>query len=307
VKIYVLPTSERARPSHQNLIYPAHNSDFGVEQDFLNYLNTNRSMLVASDDKADYHYLPVFWTRWHLNHDYGRSGISDLQAIVDNAIIDDKKTFTVCQYDDGPSVNIGRATIFLSSRKTAQGKDIPLLCNRHSKPWFVKKKYLASFAGRISTHPIRSTMLQALSGRPDVCLRDCELPTKKFVQQLCESRAALAPRGYGGSSFRFFEAMQLGVPPILFGEMDTRPFKNYIPWEEVSFYAKDERELVNTVNLMDTYDLDRMGKRASEIYHRDLTYQRWCRLVIKELETINHASKTDGFQATHSNISPAKA
>jgi len=227
----------------------------------------------------------VYWTRWHLNHNYGAEGVEELQRYVDAAIIDDARTFTVCQYDDGPLVNVGRAIQFLASRKTDQGIDIPLLCKSHWKPWFKPRKtYRASFVGRLGTHPIRQEMAAALEGRSDVSIRDGDIGTRAYVKMVLRSYLALAPRGYGGSSFRLFEAMQLGVAPILIGDIDTRPFKRFLPWDDVSFYVEDVKELSEALARKTDNELLAMGERASTLYKEHLTYQKWCPYVIKELQ-----------------------
>ena len=285
MKIHILNIDKRTQPNKQGFSYPRHNKDYGVEQDFLDYLLSNKSLIASRPEDADWHYLPVYWTRWHLNHNYGAEGVEDLQRHVDAAIIDDARTFTVCQYDDGPLVNIGRTVQFLASRKTEHGVDIPLLCKSHRKPWFKEKKvYRASFLGRLSTHPIRQEMASALEQRSDVLIRDRGIGTRAYVKMVLQSYLALAPRGYGGSSFRLFEAMQLGVPPVLIGDIDTRPFKEFLPWGDVSFYVDDVKELSELLDNKTDDELLAMGERAAALYNNHLTYQNWCQYVLKELQ-----------------------
>lgn len=285
MKIHVLNIDKRVKPRQQGFAYPHHNKDFGVEQDFLEFLMENTSLLAASPYEADWHYLPVYWTRWHLNHDYGKEGLEELQGYVDNAMIDDAKTFTVCQYDDGPLANVGRAVRFLASRKTKQGIDIPLLCNHHRRPWFTpKKRYRASFIGRLGTHALRNEMAAVLQNRQDVLIYDGNVGTRAFVKAMMQSYLALAPRGYGGSSFRFFEAMQLGVAPVLIGDIDTRPFQRFLPWGEASIYVENANDLVAAIDAKSYPDLLRMGERAATLFHRHLSYRAWCPYVLKELQ-----------------------
>lgn len=285
MKIFILGINEVVRPVRQAFAYPRHNKDFGVEQDFFKYLMSNRSLLVSRPEDADWHYLPVFWTRWHLNHNYGAEGIEDLQRHIDAAIIDDARTFSICQYGDGPLVNLGRTVQFLASRKTELGVDIPLLCNQHRRPWFKPtKRYLASFVGRLDTHPIRREMAATFQERTDVSIVDGDLGTRAFVKRVLQSYLALAPRGYGGSSFRFFEAMQLGVVPLLIGDIDTRPFRRFLPWEDASIYVKDVAQLSSVLNGLSKNELIEMGKRAAVMFRDHLTYQNWCPYVIRELQ-----------------------
>ena len=285
MKIFVLDINKMVQPCRQEFEYPRHNKDFGVEQDFLEFIKKNSSVIVSSPNEADWHYLPVFWTRWHLNHNYASEGLEELQRYVYDAIIDDARTFTVCQYDDGPLVDIGRTVQFLASRKTEHGNDIPLICNQHRVPFFKPKKlYRSSFVGRLGTHTIRNDMASALKGRSDVLIRDGDIGTSAFVRMVLQSYLALAPRGYGGSSFRLFEAMQLGVAPILIGDIDTRPFKRFLPWGGASIYVRSVDELIEVLDKNSDKELLEMGERAAALYIDHLTYQKWCPYVLKELQ-----------------------
>jgi hypothetical protein len=288
MKIFILKVSEAAMPRQQRFVYPRHNRDFGVEQDFMEFLLRNPDVVTSDSARADWHYLPVFWTRWHLNHEYGKSGLEVLQACVDNALLDDRRTFTVCQYDDGPLVKLGGSKVFLSSRKTAEGLDAPLLCERHRRPWITpRKRYLASFVGRLQTHNSRIEMAAALTGRADILIQDGGGSSRRFVKTVLRSHAALAPRGYGGSSFRFYEAMELGVAPILIGDVDTRPFKQDLPWSDASLYVSDARELGRILDAYTLAEWDRMGRAAAELFERALTYQKWCPFVLQELKRLS--------------------
>ncbi|MEW6065208.1 hypothetical protein P378_10765 [Desulforamulus profundi] len=287
MKIYILPVPKKLQPAAQVFKYPRHNKDYGVEQDFYHYLLINRDLTVENPRLADWHYLPVFWTRWHLNHLYGKICLAELQQEMDQAILDDAKTFTICQYDDGPLVNPGRASVFLASRKSEEGIDIPLLCSPHQAPPVKpQKRYLASFVGRLATHGIRQQMAQVLKDREDVFVFDGNLGSGFFVEKLQESYIGLCPRGYGGSSFRFFETMQLGAVPFLIGDLDTRPFKRFIDWDGMSLYTNSVADLHAILDSMKPAELVEMGEWAGSFWENELTYQRWCKYVLKELVSL---------------------
>jgi len=287
MKIYILPVQKKFQPKKSPFNYPPHGKDHLVEQDFYKYLFKNREMITQNPAEADWHYLPVYWTRWHVIHDYAKTGLAELQQEVGKSILDDSKTFTICQYDDGPVVNFGKTTIFLASRKTEEGIDIPLLCSPRRKPFFrPSKKYLASFVGRLSTHPIRQEMAEASRSREDIYIFDGGKGSKFFVQQTLRSYISLCPRGYGGSSFRFFEVMQLGVVPFLIGHIDTRPFKKFINWDEVSLFSSSVDNLNDMLNSLNRSELLEMGNRAAKLYKEKLAYQKWCPYVIRELKEL---------------------
>ncbi len=284
MKIYVLKVDKKFRPTSQPFLYPVHNKDYGVEQDFYNYLIKRNEIVVDTPDKANWHYLPIYWTRWHLNHEYGKAGLAELQREVDRIVIDGKRTFTVCQYDDGPIVKLSKARIFLSSRKNKQGEDIPLLSSSHKLPLIKpRKKYLASFVGRIATHSIRSEMQRNLAKTEGVYIVDGDLGESAYVKVLLQSYVALCPRGYGGSSFRFYEAMQLGIVPFLIGDVDTRPFKKEIDWDRFSFYGSSPKNVMNSIKKRSTQQLIDMGKEARKVWGR-IGYGKWCKYLLEELE-----------------------
>ena len=285
MKIFTLPVDSRLQPASSPMIYPPHGRDHGIEQDFLLFLKNNPGFLTTDPRTADFHYLPVYWTRWHLWHDYAKNGLEELTKLVNVAMVDAKKTFTVCQYDDGPVINLENTIQFLASRKTETGIDVPLLCVPHRLPWLKpKKKLKASFIGRLSTHEIRGQMADQLKKRSDVFISDGSNGTRHFVKHTLQSYVSLSPRGYGGSSFRFFEAMQLGIVPYLIGEPDTRPFKRFISWDTMSLYSREASDLNSTLDGITNDELLRLGEKAKRFWHSHFIDHKWCHFMIRELE-----------------------
>lgn len=297
MKIFILNTPALLQPAHQIFNYPAHNKDYGIEQDFLIWLKKQNNLLTNDPSKADWHYLPVYWTRWHINHEFGvdKVSLNQLQDEVANILIDDKKTFTITQFDGGTLLKLGKATIFTAARTVNAGIDIPILCSPHKKPPMpVKKRYLASFNGSFTTYPIREELKTAFVNDEEV-LVEGNLPTrfykrwfwaKSYNINTMASYIALSPRGTSCNSFRFFEAMQLGTPPCLIGDTDVRPFKNFIPWDDISYYAADVNQLKYLLKNLDKEEALRKGKLAYQYWKNELYYQKWCKYVIKELESI---------------------
>ena len=282
IKIYVLDIDEKFRLDSAPFCYPAHNTDNGVEQDFWEFIKTS-VQVVDDPDKADWHYLPVFWTRWHLNHDYGRTGVEELAEVCSRAVIDHTKTFTVCQYDDGPLVDLGEAKVFLSSRKAEQGGDIPLLSDEHKSFIKAKRNYLASFVGRLDTNSVRQQIYDKYKDDNRFFVKDQRDNVKYFESVMNRSYMALCPRGYGGSSFRFYEAMQMGVVPVLIGDIDTRPFKDMIAWDSCSYYAEDIAQLDEILQSITCRELFHKGIKARQIWKDCLSYGNWCKFILSVL------------------------
>jgi len=248
-------------------------------------LGLNSQLLTDNSALADWHYLPVFWTRWNVNHNYAKERLKELESILKTGILDPMKTFTVCQYDDGPIVKIRGMRVFLASRKSNTGEDIPLLSSKHKLPIFSpRKEYLASFMGRLSTHPIRQKMAEKLSGINDIYINDGDIGSNKFVNTVLSSYIVLCPRGYGGSSFRFYETMQLGVVPMLIGNIDTRPFKKYINWDDCSIFVKNPSNIPKILKKYSKEQLIMMGESAKSVWIENLSYLKWCKYVLEELQ-----------------------
>lgn len=294
MKIFILETPALLQPKKQVHQYPAHNKDYGIEQDFYLWLKKQTNLRTTDQSAANWHYLPVYWTRWHINHHFAAhgEGLAELQEEVDKIMIDDKKTFTITQFDGGTLINAGKTIVFTAARTINEGIDIPILCSPHRKPLLpVKKIYLASFNGSFDTHPVRIEMEKRFEKNPDVEIGG-GLPTrfykrwlwaKNFNLNTMASYIALCPRGTSCNSFRFFEAMQLGVAPCLIGDVDARPFKKFIPWDEMSYYAPTVDELEKRLQNLDKKEAIEKGKKAYQYWKNELYYQKWCKYVIKEL------------------------
>ena len=284
-KIYILPVNPVFQPKRACITYPCHDNGYTIEEDFLAYLDQHPELLTDNFEDGDWYYLPIFWTNWLVNHKFGEVDLCKLQDEVNRCIIDDSKTFTICRYSDGPKVQIGKMIQFLCSRKTRVGIDIPHVCAPHKLPSILpEKKYLASFAGNIGTHKIRIRMAENFKNSQDILFVSRSGDEHYFVQTILESYVALSPRGYGGSSFRFYEAMQLGIVPFLIGDIDHRPFKKFIDWNKISFYASDEVGLEEILRKIDKQQAIEMGITAQKVWKEELNYQKWCKYVLKELK-----------------------
>lgn len=285
MKIHILPVPNNLQPIKQKRKFPVHNEDYGIEQDFLAFLKQNEKVKIVGADIAEWHYLPIFWTRWAVNSGLKEENLNDLKKHINNIVIDRKKTFTICQHKDAPFIPLREIKTFLASRSGVQGIDVPLLSSPHTPPGKKpSKKYLASFVGNMKSHPIREELFHILENRSNVLLLSGNKGEGFFIEKTLQSYSTLCPRGMGGSSFRFYESLQLGVVPIMIGDVDTRPFKKYIDWDKVSFYVKTPLEASKLVDKLDKKLLLKMGESAAKLWEKELTYQKWCKYVLLDME-----------------------
>lgn len=282
-KVFVIDVPQWLQPDRSALVYPQGSVDWGIEQDAWTFFTRHFARRVYNAGDADFLYLGVFWTRYHLNNDYGSRGLYELQGAVDSLGPLSEKVFTVCQYDDGPLADLGSAKIFLGSRKTKEGLDAPLLAHPCPSPSNVRgKAYWASFVGRFDTHPVREASLGALTSDDRCFVRDGVFTQRDYRAILGKSWIGLAPRGYGGSSFRFLEAVHAGAVPWLIGDIDTRPFKDSIGWEKYSFYSATPEEFAVDFPLVTMRDVIARQSNLADL-QATLRFGQWQRYLLRDL------------------------
>lgn len=286
MKIYILPVPEWLQPETQGFIWPPGCEDYGVEQDWHRWLS--RTILVTDNPhEAAWHYLPIYWNRWFLTND-DRSGRGRFNDDIQAAILERERTFVVAEYDPlglQPDVDLSGLTIFTANRMADNGTiDIPLLLHEHELPFPGPKRLLASFVGHLDTHPIRREMEDALRGQHTCYVTNEPHGIDDFVRVIQESYVALAPRGDGAQSFRFYEAMQAGVVPLYLSDIDARPFQSWIDWDSMSFFLDNVTALPSFLATLDRQELLQMGRLAQRTWYQHLRYGAWCPYLLRELE-----------------------
>jgi hypothetical protein len=127
--------------------------------------------------------------------------------------------------------------------------------------------------------PFRSRLLAALSGRTQVSWLELtsgffhgpilsrfadnhskqllnpgqkDFMRRRYIEIMRRSRFALAPRGFGLNSFRFFESLSLGIPPILVSTDCALPFAEAVDYSQFCFCVPAEVETAATaiVNIL---------------------------------------------------------
>jgi hypothetical protein len=164
-------------------------------------------------------------------------------------------------------------------------KDVSNTFENIPRKSFNEKKILCSFVGSITTNHVlpyvRHTMINYLKNNPNFILNVPSGWTNNvdkqkqdtFIQLTANSKFALAPRGYGRSSFRFFEILQLGVIPIyIWNDIEWLPYKDDPQFDyskfcisiNISEISKLEKILLNITE--DTYN--NMINEYNKIKHK---------------------------------------
>ena len=229
------------------MVYPPFKNGMYLEEYFLEFMQTNK----LKYDKTGRLYIPAFWTNfqiegWFENNQEVRNNMQNIlnQYIIEHS--NEKGYFTIVQHDDGSFLKLPENTIVYGS---CNG-DIPLpliyednnktLENIHKKS-FHEKEILSSFVGT-NTHHLRSIMMEKLSNNKSFMINKRQYwsadVTKNdqdnFIYTTINSKFGLAPRGYGRSSFRFFEMFKLGTIPIyIWDDVEWLPYKEIIDYSKI--------------------------------------------------------------------------
>lgn len=237
-------------------------------------------MEFFSNEKApiDRFYLPISWTNCHLKCskdilDKLRTYMSSLDA--------SRRYFTVLQIDWGlhhPALNISLDNdldlIIFSAGGITRGSKIrtvpiPLLKETLSPSLKEEKIFKVSFVGSM-THPIRSELLEMYGHMYNFTKTD---NWKEIMQQ---STFSLCPRGFGATSFRLYEAIQLGSIPIYIWEEDLMlPFSDILDWHSFSMIVHRSKisTLSERVEKSDTLALSAALKKVAQQFTYEYTSQ----------------------------------
>jgi hypothetical protein len=223
-----------------------------MEEFMYEYITTN-------EIESDYVYIPVFWTNLQNHPGFSKE---KYDVVLQHALKDfppHTKFMTIVQHDDGPQLTLPKKTLVFGA---CEGSiQLPLIyedrTDRLLKTPRVQKDKLASFVGTV-THPIRQDMIRIIDGRSDITCRIQKAWTPSvpeqaadiFVNETNRSKFCLAPRGYGRSSFRFFEAMLLDTVPVYFwDDIEWLPYKDVLDYRLFSI-SIPKKEIGKTYEIL---------------------------------------------------------
>ena len=217
--------------------YPVHNISHNFEKLFLDAFRDTQEY------ESQLTYLPIQWTNYLVKNNYGKN-INSLQKFC-NQLSDDKKFFTIVQYDGGPLVNLNNCIVFSSGgmfntvlNNNLSYIPIPLITDEHVSSIKRKRKFKIGYIGR-NTHDVRQNLENILSEndlnrviniKSDGVLKK---DSRKFKKLLTQSIFSLCPRGFGPTSFRLYESLQLGSIPIYVSDEFHLPYRDFINWEKM--------------------------------------------------------------------------
>lgn len=271
--IRVLELGKQFRPATSQ-IYPPFKNGRYMEEYFYDYIIAHKDEI-----ETDMVYIPIFWTNLQ-NHPAFLKQKQNYEILLSRVFLfypQDTKYFTVVQHDDGPQLKLPKdTTIFGACTGTIplpliyEDIDNQLLNKRRNK----NKELFASFVGTL-THRVRERVVNTVQG-----IENIKLITKPhsdwtssvsssaadlFVDLTLNSRFCLAPRGYGRSSFRFFEAMLLDCIPVYFwNDIEWLPYKDILDYSKFSVSIQEE-DIGKTLEILKLISEEKYVSMLEEI------------------------------------------
>jgi len=226
------------------LNYPNFNSKPGFETYFYNYFHRKKV-------ESQYTYIPVQWTNYFVKQNYAKD-INPLKIFLENNLLPNKNYFTVVQYDGGPLLKLENCLVFnmggMFSTKlseTTESIPLPLIYEYNFSKNIKNKEYLATYLGR-PTHEIRKSLEKKLKNKKNFYIENLDSMNsnietnnlEKFENLIKSSFFFLCPRGYGPTSFRLYESIELGTVPVYISDNFILPFEDEINWTDFAVLIK---------------------------------------------------------------------
>ena len=148
-----------------------------------------------------------------------------------------------------------------------------------------------SFVGSI-THDIRPKILNELNVKDGYFLRafqwqqDVPEEQKVFFKNVLEqSRFTLCPRGYGATSYRMYEAIQVGSIPVYVSDRFVFAWEDELDWSEFCVIIPEHRisEIDSILKGYTETQVRKMQARLKEVYEMYFTIPAAYNQIIKRL------------------------
>jgi hypothetical protein len=288
----ILELGKQFRPA-TSITYPPFKNGKYLEEYFYDY-----ALLHKDEIESDRVYIPIFWTNLQ-NHPGFTNQRANYEFLLSRALAKmptTTKYFTVVQHDDGPQLKVSGDVLIFGA---CSGQiPLPLIYQDENNtllntPRPENKTLLASFIGS-NTHPLRMKIKDAFINKADVFLGIQGLWTpvvtenqaELFIHKTLESKFCLAPRGYGRSSFRFFEAMLLGTIPVYF--WDDR---EWLPYEDILDYSKFsvsiyEKDISKAYDILKSISEEKYASMLEELDKvvKYFTLDYMCEYIINQIK-----------------------
>jgi len=259
-ELYDLFTAWRPQPTYPT--YPPYHVGPYLEDYLL-------EMFSSVDGVGGRYFIPVSWTTCYIQGPTG--GLQEALDSLDQS----KSYFALAQHDDAILEILPPNTkVYLCSGRDGGGIPVPLVCSplpqRTSE---VERDVFCSFVGSL-THEIRNELYETYRDDERFVFRcknwSSSVPgddLQEFINLSSRSVFSLAPRGYGRTSFRFFELMQLGSIPVFVYDEPWFPYEDEIDWDEFSIRIH-QSDIPYLGSILSSYTEEEVETMRSRLYVR---------------------------------------
>jgi len=305
-------------------VYPPYckTNDYFEEYFYKNFFHK----IVKNKIYTNLIYIPINWTLVLKSNPWNFENNSRLKIIQDllNNLNPNYRYFTICMHDNAPMLKLPNFTLNFSAGHCCQKESpmlkdltesfrkifenniedfrqnipIPLIVkNRISKlvPTNNKysKKYLASFIGSDS-HELRLLINNKYQNNKNFFIRLKNNPNMEnsmedvniFIEKSLESYFALCPRGWGPTSYRLYEVMQLNCVPVYISDIFWLPYENEINWNDICVFIKPEQidSLEDILKEeLESGNYQKKLKYINEIYDQYFTFEKMFDKIIQDI------------------------
>ncbi len=284
--------NEELTLQRQDPNYPPHHTGDHLEEAFLKFWEAK--------GRGPRKLIPVHWTAIY-NHRI-KEGLGtgtpngELRDKLKSYLRDldpSDKYFVVCTHDDAPVEDLPPDTLVFSAGGNSSRIDIPipLTCGPHDGPGDYLRTIPISFVGSL-THPIRHAMGRALQGKHGVFLSAAEwtpeVPGERvdlFKNVTQRSIFSLCPRGYGATSYRLYEAMQLGAIPVYVSDKHLLPWSDEIDWAEFCVIVKPNniQDILQMTLGIPASKVKKMQESLKEVWEKHFSIESTCNHIAKRI------------------------
>lgn len=273
INIYPTPEKFLTKTNHN---YPPGN--FKVFEDFF------LEKFLSEESQLERIYLPIQWTCFYISRNYGNSNMDDLQIFL-NSLPKDKKYFTIVQWDDGILNDVRHLDIKIFSSGGVGDYPIPLINSPHTKIER-NRDIFGSFIGMINgRHRIREKMYEILKDKKEYFISS-SVGFNKFKETMERSIFSLCPRGYGKTSFRINESLNLGSIPVYIYDDPWIPFNDKINFSDYGILIpeSDLNDIDQILKSISTEKIKSLQENGLKIYNEYYIYSSCYEQIVNILK-----------------------
>ena len=296
--------------------------DYASREHFEHYFYT---FYIRNKDKfpENLEYIPVFWHSYENCKKKNLMTPGDLQDRL-NSLDKSKKYFTVCSHYLGIRYELPeRTTVFTAatdpddkygllphsksdlknvnslwhetSRRLSMVK-IPLLKHPYDQKNEKRDNYFCSFVGAINTHKCRKDMCEEFNNKKGILIKTYDWKELHdwddidyYPTVVGSSTFTLCPRGFGRTSYRLYEAMQLGSIPVYFYDNKFLPYEDEINWRDICLMIPFERikDSYRILRLKTEVDAKEYRQNIKTLYRKYFTRDGICDYILRKLADEN--------------------